>query len=133
MHLDSIDRATLHKLVLDTLAEHKIKHAGPLLRAVLAELLPSVENAATVPALTIADDEPAAEAVNGAALLDETAAVIKRHVILSGPQADTGVGLRQADCRSMLQRPGAPALHGLEPHAGGAVPVARSISADVDR
>jgi putative DNA primase/helicase len=38
--------------------------------------------------ITLADDEPALYPVNGAALLAETAAFIRRHVVLSGSQAD---------------------------------------------
>jgi len=38
--------------------------------------------------ITLTDDEPWPEPVNGAALLDETAAFIRRHVVLSEPQAD---------------------------------------------
>ena len=43
------------------------------------------ENSSTI---TLADDEPWPDPVNGAALLDETAAFIRRHVVLREPQAD---------------------------------------------
>lgn len=40
--------------------------------------------------ITLPDDEPAPETVNGAALLDETAALIRRHVVMTEAQADAG-------------------------------------------
>jgi putative DNA primase/helicase len=87
--LDATDRATLIKLVLDTLAERKIKHAHPVVRATLADRAPAKPKASHAGLITtLADDEPAAAPVNGAALLDDTATIIRRHVILSPPQAD---------------------------------------------
>jgi putative DNA primase/helicase len=41
----------------------------------------------TTTSITLSDDEPSAEPVNGARLLDETAALIRRHVVLTEAQA----------------------------------------------
>jgi len=38
--------------------------------------------------ITLTDDQPAPEPVNGATLLDETAALIRRHVVMTEAQAD---------------------------------------------
>jgi hypothetical protein len=101
------------------------------------------------------DLEPWPEPTDGAALLEETASVIRRHVILSGPQADaaalwTGAahaidglqqmpmlllssppaGVRQDDSRHSHQRSCSPACHGREPDASRVVSTARPASPD---
>ena len=90
--LDPTDRATLLKLVLDRLAAAKIPNARSLVRTVLGELMPAAGNGkkpeTATASLTLRDDEPAKEPVDGAALLDETSRLIRRHVVLREAQAD---------------------------------------------
>jgi hypothetical protein len=65
-----------------------IKDARTLIDAVLKHqpTKPKPETSSTT--ITLTDDEPVAEAVDGTMLLDETAARIRRHVILRSTQAD---------------------------------------------
>lgn len=80
--LDATDQATLHKLVLDLLAERKIRNARPLVRAAIGDLVlngaEKDRNRAGGLALVIADEEPATEPADGAALLDQTSSLIRR-------------------------------------------------------
>ncbi len=89
--LDAIDLSTVIKLVLDHLAKNGITNARPLVRAVLGELLtaPAAGKTDTSSStITLTDDEPAVEPVNGATLLDETAALVRRYVVLPRAEAD---------------------------------------------
>jgi putative DNA primase/helicase len=88
--LDPTDRATLGKAVLDAFAAAGVRHAGPIFRAVLGEVIAPGESrtsdSGTAP-LTLTDDEPAAELVAGATLLDDTTALVGRHIVLTPAKA----------------------------------------------
>ncbi len=98
-HLDETDRATLSKLVLDTLAELKIRNARPIVRAVIGDATPSAAVKAVASSITLSDDAPASEPADGAALLEATSTVIMRHVILTPVQADAIARARTAPVR----------------------------------
>ena len=88
--LDAVDRAALTARLLDDLRTWQIRDCRPLVRAVLGDGASRDTRASdetTAPAL-VTDDEPHADPVDGAALLTETAAVLRRHVVMTAEQAD---------------------------------------------
>lgn len=89
--LDATDRATLRKLVLDLLGERKIRHAQPMVRAAFRDFsLGGTSRDRTImkrATFALTDEEPAPEATDGAALLDQTTGLIRRHVVLNPAQA----------------------------------------------
>jgi Protein of unknown function (DUF3631) len=87
--LDATDKATVHKLVLDHLAAEKVTNGRALVKAVLGDLVSAPSGKLDPqPALALPDDEPATGPADGTALLEETATLIRRHLILSHAQAD---------------------------------------------
>ena len=83
----SSDRAALRLETERTIRAHGITGARQLVAAVFAEPTPR-DRDTDESAITLTDDEPALEPVDGAALLNETAGLIRRHVVLTAAQAD---------------------------------------------
>ncbi len=84
--LDEKHRAMARVRLLQHCRAEKIKDARTLIDAVLRPK--GEKNRAPVDAVTLVDDEPWADPVAPAALLDDTAAIIRRHIVLTAAQAD---------------------------------------------
>ncbi len=87
--LDDLDLATLNKLVLDTLAEAKIRHVRGLVNAALVSPSTAPAIATDSPLALVRDDEPHPQPVGTAEVLNTTAALVRRYVVLSREAADT--------------------------------------------
>lgn len=86
-------RSRADRAALRLEAERAVRATGitgtrTLVAAVFAETTPR-DRETDQSAVALSDDEPASEPVDGAALLDETAALIRRHVVLTAAQADS--------------------------------------------
>lgn len=86
--LDGPRRETARVRTLQHCRQAGIKDARTLIDSVLKQK--PIEKAKTndTAPISLADDEPASEPVDGAMVLDETSALIRRHVVLSASQAD---------------------------------------------
>lgn len=106
--LDDLDRLALEKLVLDTLAEQRIKNVRALVRTALGLGAKAKPTEAAPPAL-VRDDEPWDEPVDTAEILDCTAALVRRYIALPAESAD-GVALWVAGAWSIKAAPIFPML-----------------------
>jgi putative DNA primase/helicase len=69
----------------------ELKHTAKVPAAIVTAALDTRDHEAEQTArstITLTDDEPASDPVNGATLLDETAVLIRRHVVMTQAQAD---------------------------------------------